>query len=287
MKKVINTLYAQEMDMGGIPVRQAIPTQKVEQIDPFLLLHHGSFPVHKGGNPLTMGVGPHPHRGFAPLSIVLSGEVHHRDSLGNSSIIGPGGFQWVHAARGIIHSERPSAALAQKGGAMEVIQLWINLPAARKMDAPAYIAGEARDLPATSIGSDARLYLIAGTYEGLSGPVKPASPMTIARIEIAAGGQAEIKLASGREAALYISRGKGKIGGYGLAESLHLYQLSSDGESISFDAEQDTEIVMLSGEPINEPLAHYGPFVMNNQTQIMQAMRDYQMGKMGILIEEY
>lgn len=283
----MKTLYAIEMDMGGIPVRQALPGGGVEQIDPFLLLHHGSFPVIKGGNPLHMGVGPHPHRGFAPLTIVLKGEVHHRDSLGNSSVIGKGGIQWVHAGRGIIHSERPSNELAVKGGDMEVIQLWINLPASRKMDSPAYISATAEELPSKNIGKDATLYLIAGIYDEIQGPVKPASPMTIARVNILKGGAASLALKDDQEAAIYIPSGSGRIEGFGMAEALHLYHLSGDGVEFRFSASEDTQLIVLSGAPIDEPLAHYGPFVMNNQTQLMEAMRDYQMGKMGILIEDF
>ncbi len=286
MKTVINTLYAQEMDMGGIPVRQALPSGKVDQIDPFLLLHHGSFPVERGGNPLHMGVGPHPHRGFAPLSIVLGGEIHHRDSLGNNSVIATGGVQWVHAGRGIIHSERPSAELAKTGGAMEVIQLWINIPASAKMDAPQYLAARADQLPEISLGSQSKLYLITGTYNGETGPIKPASPMVIARAEVKASDRVVFDFPKGHNAAIYISRGQGRISGFGLASFHNLYSLGGEGDQISFEAEVDSQLILLSGQPIAEPIAHYGPFVMNNQSQIMEALRDYQMGKMGILIEE-
>ncbi len=285
-KKVERTLYAVEIDMGGIPVRQALPTKRVDQIDPFLLLHHGSFPVEKGGNPLHMGVGPHPHTGFAPLSIVLGGEVHHRDSLGNTSIIGEGGIQWVHAGRGIIHSERPSPALAQKGGVMEVIQLWINLPAANKKDSPAYISATADELPVISPAEGVRMHLITGTYGGKNGPVQAVSPMLIARVEFVAGAEASLEIPENFNAALYVTRGSGSIGGHGLASHHELYQLSLDGGYIHFKAAEESQLILLAGAPLDEPVSHYGPFVMNTQTEIMEAMRDYQMGKMGVLIEE-
>lgn len=286
VKTVVNTLYAQEMDMGGISVRQALPSGKVDQIDPFLLLHHGSFPVEKGGNPLHMGVGPHPHRGFAPLTIVLSGEIHHRDSLGNNSVIAAGGVQWVHSGRGIIHSERPSAKLAKTGGAMEVIQLWINIPASAKMDPPAYLSARADQLPEIKFGTKSMLYLITGSYHGETGPIKSASTMVIARAEVKAGDRVVFDFPKGQNGAIYISRGEGMIGGFGMATFHNLYALGREGDQVSYEAESDTQLIVLSGEPIAEQIAHYGPFVMNNQSQIMEALRDYQMGKMGVLIEE-
>lgn len=285
-KTVIRTLHADEIDMGGIPVRQALPTRSVDQIDPFLLLHHGSFPVEKGGDPLHMGVGPHPHTGFAPLSIVLAGEVHHRDSLGNNSIIGAGGVQWVHAGRGIIHSERPSPALAVKGGAMEVIQLWINIPAANKKDSPAYISATAEELPVISPAPGVKIHLITGHYAGKQGAVKAVSPMLIARAEFEAGAEAYIEFPENFNAAIYIAHGSGSISGHGIASFHELYHLSPEGDNILYKATGKSQLIVMTGEPLDESVSQYGPFVMNTQSQIMEAMRDYQMGKMGVLIEE-
>lgn len=285
-KKVERTLHADEIDMGGIPVRQAFPTRSVDQIDPFLLFHHGSFLVEKGGDPLHMGVGPHPHTGFAPLSIVLEGEVHHRDSLGNNSIIGQGGIQWVHAGRGIIHSERPSPALARKGGTMEVIQLWINIPAANKKDIPAYMSATAEELPVISPAEGVNIHLITGQYDGKNGPVKAVSQMLIARVEFDAGAEASLNIPENFNGALYVTRGRGSLSGHEIAVFHELYHLSKEGDYIHFKATEKTQVILIAGKPLDEPVSHYGPFVMNTQTEIMEAMRDYQMGKMGVLIEE-
>jgi redox-sensitive bicupin YhaK (pirin superfamily) len=285
-RTVKNTLIADMIDMGGLPVRQALPTHNVDQISPFLLLHHGGIPAPAGSKPLQAGVPPHPHRGFAPVTIVLEGEVHHRDSLGNSSVVGAGGVQWIHAGRGIIHSERPSATLAENGGMMSVIQLWINLPAANKMDAPWYKALPANKLTKVEFSDGVEMHLIAGEFGQFTGPVTPSSPLLLASLYMKAGTTAELPVNAEFNAALYLTSGSGSLSGHGLAEKYQLLQLNNDGESFAFTANEDTHIVLLAGEPINEPVAHYGPFVMNNQTQIMEALRDYSAHKMGILIEE-
>ena len=162
-KKVVHALRAETVNMGGIPIKQALPTQKVEHIDPFLLLHHGTFPIDKHQKAIHQGVGPHPHRGFSPVSFVLRGEVHHRDSLGNSSIISEGGIQWVNSGRGIIHSERPSVELASSGKPMEVIQLWINVPSSKKMEAASYHAYQKNELPSLKLGEGAEAKIITGS----------------------------------------------------------------------------------------------------------------------------
>ena len=137
-KKVKYQLPAVEIDMGGIPVKQALPTIRIEQVDPFLLLHHGKFTFTELAPALHQGVGPHPHRGFSPVTFVVDGEVHHRDSRGNSQIAHKGDVQWLNAGAGIIHSERPSQELSDRNGTQEIIQLWINTPAANKMKQPFY-----------------------------------------------------------------------------------------------------------------------------------------------------
>lgn len=291
-KTVRHTLPAEMIDMGGLPVRQALPTQRVEQVGPFMLLHHSGIPTQRGTRPLQAGVPPHPHRGFAPVTLVVEGELHHRDSLGNSSVVGTGGVQWIHAGRGIIHSERPSASLAEAGGMVSVIQLWINLPAAHKMDAAWYRALPADALHHVALGEGADLYLVAGPF-GEShtdpthqGPIAPASPLTLARVEVKAGATVQLPLHPLWEAALYVANGSGNLHQYGHAERYHLYVLDTDGDSATYTATDSSTLVLMAGKPLNEPVAQYGPFVMNTQTQILEAMRDFSQGRMGILVEE-
>lgn len=285
-KKVLQALKAETVNMGGIPIKQALPTQQVEQVDPFLLLHHGEFPINKDQKALHQGVGPHPHRGFSPVSFVLNGEVHHRDSLGNSSIISKGGIQWVNAGRGIIHSERPSEKLAELGELMEVIQLWINVPAEKKMEPASYHAYQKEELPEVELGEGVRAKVISGKLADVMGKVPAKSEMTIAWIYVDANSKAELPVNPDHNFALYLPNGSGKIEGYGLAETEHLFNFSKEGDGVVFKSKEPTQLIYLSALPIDESLATYGPFVMNNQTEIMEAMRDYQSGKMGVLIEE-
>jgi redox-sensitive bicupin YhaK (pirin superfamily) len=287
------TLPAFDVDMGGLAVKQALPTQKVDQIDPFLLLHHTQVPVAAGTHPLAAGVPPHPHRGFSAVTVVIGGEVHHRDSLGNSSIIGPGGIQWVQAGRGIVHSERPSAALARAGGSMDVIQLWVNSPSAAKMAPAAYHARTKEELRKVALAEGAVMHLIAGTYEDANAglPLAALAPphgdsLFLARMYAEAGAAFVVKRKPGHHTAAYLISGKGHLKGHGLLEAHHLYVFEQGHGPLDFEASEHMDILWLSGEPIKEPVASYGPFVMNTQTEIMQALRDHQMGKMGVLIEE-
>lgn len=285
MQTVKYTLPAAPMDMGGLEVRQALPTAKIAQIDPYLLLHHSTIPVSPHSHPLHAGVSPHPHRGFSAVTIVISGEIHHRDSLGNSSVIGPGGFQWLHAGRGIVHSERPSAALAEKGGAVEVLQIWVNSPANRKMAPAAYWAAQKNELPKMPLADGAELHLINGVYGDLSSRRAPGE-VNMFRVYTQAKTPFEVALNPEFAHAIYVIEGTGVLEGHGLVEPKHMYALHEGLSQMRFMSESPMDLMVLSGQPLQEPLASYGPFVMNTQTQIMEAMRDYQMGKMGMLIEE-
>ena len=275
---------SRKVDMGGIPVLQPFPTSTVEQIDPFLLLHHSKIKAREGSHPLQAGIGPHPHRGFAPVTYVIEGALHHRDSLGNSSIISEGGAQWLVAGRGIIHSERPSRELAESGGHVEVVQIWINLTRKNKMDAPNYVGLEKNDLTKLSLGSELNLELIAGGYGDEKGKVNPPFPLLFGALSGKGSGVLEVP--PNMEGGIYVIRGNGKISGHGLMEEKNFYHLESKVQSVDLDVEDEFLALVMLGQPIKESLATYGPFVMNNQTEIMEAMRDYNQGRMGILIEE-
>lgn len=283
-RSVKQTLYAEMVDMGGIPVRQPFPTRSTEQIDPFLLLHHHISGIPEGTSERTAGVGPHPHRGFAPVTFIFQGDVHHRDSRGNDSIVKAGGVQWMEAGMGISHSERPSAELAEKGGTQEIIQLWINTPAKDKMNQPWYKAVHAGDIP---ILGNSNTGVVSGQVQGITGPVQTSWPVIALKGEWKNGDEDRFDIPESYNAFLYLLDGSMNIDNYGLAEGLNTYVFRNDGDTISLKARENTRFILLAAPPINEPLAMYGPFVMNNQTQIMQALRDYQMGKMGILIENF
>lgn len=286
-RTVSRLLYAQTVDMGGLPVRQPFPTQVVQQIDPFLLLHHANVKVPKHLAPKYAGVGPHPHRGFSPVTFVFKGGVHHRDSRGNDSVIYEGGVQWMNAGMGIIHSERPPDDIHEIGGRQEIIQLWVNTPAKVKMEQPAYYPVEKEDMEIFQ--SDDGLItgrVVAGSLFDKNGKVPTYSAINAATIEAKKDGKISIPLPADHNAMLYLLDGKISLDGFGLVEELHVVHFKNDGEAISFQVLEDTRILLLSGAPIAEEVVSHGPFVMNTQTEIMEAMRDYQKGKMGVLIED-
>ncbi|MEP1096107.1 MAG: pirin family protein [Cyclobacteriaceae bacterium] len=279
---VKQTLYAHMVDMGGIPVRQPLPTANIEQIDPFLLLHHHIGKFKENTDSKDVGVGPHPHRGFSPVTFIYQGDVHHRDSRNNSSVVKAGGVQWMNAGMGIIHSERPSSELTSMGGTQEIIQLWINTPQSGKMNQPEYQAFQNEDLPKLS----EQLSVVAGKQDKISGPAKSEMPIAAVMGTIKAGEKITLN-SPYQHSMLYILNNAVRLEGHGLVEQHNLVVLEEDTNKISLEAETNTKVLFLSADPLNEPLATYGPFVMNSQSEIMEAMRDYQMGKMGVLIEEF
>ena len=288
MNRVLKYLMpAYKVDMGGIPLKQALPTNHVEQVDPFLLLHHAKFKYREDSPALHQGIGPHPHRGFSPVTFVVDGEVHHRDSRGNSQIAKQGDVQWMNAGAGIIHSERPSQALAERNGTQEIIQLWINTPAAKKMQEPKYQFLPERDMPVfTSADQLVSNKLIAGKYNNLQSKIQTESELLIVWAIVKGGGSQTYQLPELFNAMLYVIKGTIKISGYGKVDNETLVVFEKGGEAIQITTETNAQFLLLSGTPINEKVAQQGPFVMNTTTEILEAFRDYRMGKMGILIEE-
>jgi redox-sensitive bicupin YhaK (pirin superfamily) len=286
-RTVARLLYAHQVDMGGMPVRQPLPTQHVQQIDPFLLLHHANVKAPSHIKPGHAGVGPHPHRGFSPVTFIFKGGVHHRDSRGNDSTIYAGGAQWMNAGMGILHSERPPHNIHEIGGRQEIIQLWINTPAKNKMDQPVYFPLSQEEVPGF-ISEDGKVTgkIFSGEISGVKGPIPSQTVVNAATLEFKKGGTISISLPETHNVLIYLLDGKLRVEGFGMVEELHIVHFKNDGEGITLEGLEDTRILLLSGEPLNEPVASHGPFVMNTQTQIMEAMRDYQMGKMGVLIEE-
>lgn len=287
VRTVSKLLYGEMVDMGGLPVRQPFPTQRVEQIDPFLLLHHANIktPVHI--EPDHSGVGPHPHRGFSPVTFVFKGGVHHRDSRGNNGVIYEGGAQWMNAGMGIMHSERPPQDIHEKGGRQEIIQLWINTPAAHKMDQPQYFPVSAQDVPVyTTEDKRVTLNLFAGKLLGLVGTVPTKSDVNAATLYFEKQGKIDVPFSGDHHSILYLLDGKVRLEGFGMAEQHHAVVFNNDGEGLSIEAIEPTRALLVTGKPIGEKVVAHGPFVMNSETQILEAMRDYQKGKMGILIEE-
>lgn len=286
-RKVTDLLYAEKVDMGGFPVRQPLPTRNVDMIDPFLLLHHAEIKFTENIHPLKEGVGPHPHRGFSPVTFVFKGGVHHLDSRGNNSVIYSGGTQWMNAGMGIIHSERPPENIIELGGVQEIIQLWINTPRRHKMDIPAYFGLSDTDTPEVPVSDEkAHIKIVSGEYGGIQGPVPSNTEVLALRMAFGKGGSHFFRLPENYNAWIYALDGKLDLGGYGMMEGLNMAVLDTSGAGIHVEALVDTRFILMAGKPLHEPVESYGPFVMTNATEIMEAMRDYQMGKMGVLIEE-
>ena len=287
IKGVKYLLPSTTIDMGGFPVKQALPTQKVQQWDPFLLLHHANTKYSNRKLAKHQGVGPHPHRGFSPVTFIIEGEVHHRDSWGNNQIAKEGEVQWMHAGAGIVHSERPSEALIAGNRRQEIVQLWINSPANKKMTPPSYSYVPADAMTVFS-SEDKKINnkLIAGNYGRLRGKVVPQSELLVIWGHGEQGGSQELTIPKGYSSMLYVIRGEISLKGYGFIEKENLAVFEHDGEVIDMTFKEKGQFILLCGKPIDEEVTQSGPYVMNTQTEILEAMRDYQMGKFGILIED-
>ncbi|MCY1365100.1 Pirin [compost metagenome] len=228
------------------------------------------------------GVGQHPHRGFETVTIVYQGELEHRDSTGSGGTIGPGDVQWMTAASGILHEEFHSEAFSRTGGTLEMVQLWVNLPARDKLAPPAYQTLLASDIPRIELANGAgSLRLIAGQFAGQQGPAHTFTAMDVWDIRLLAGKSLTLPVVSGRNTALVVLRGSLRINGEQPLDQAQLVLFEPAGDELQLEASGDTTLLLLSGEPINEPIVGHGPFVMNSEAQIQQAMRDFQSGEFG------
>ncbi|TXF89378.1 pirin family protein [Neolewinella aurantiaca] len=284
-RSIVNILPAHALKMGPVTVHQPLPTQRVEQIDPFLLLHHfGPWEVEPGYDPLDLG--PHPHRGFEPVTFLYSGGLRHRDSRNNTGILKGGDVQWMTAGMGIIHSERGSKEFLDQGGTLEGIQLWVNLAPEHKFVQPRYQNVKAEDFPRHDFGNGASLKIVAGEFMGVKGPVKTYSPVTAWQLELPAGANVMLPVPEGYNFAAYLLDGEITSGNGFNYEGRTLLNYRKDGEGVSLTGKAEmTRILLLGGIPIGAPIVQQGPFVMNSQTEVLEAMRDYKMGKMGFYID--
>ena len=272
------------VNMGPIQLRQPIPTQDVEMVDPFILLHHyGPYKIDERNNPFDLG--PHPHRGFEPITFLIQGEQLHRDSLGNESVVKAGDVQWTTAGRGIIHAEGPTKEFVQKGGTLEGIQLWLNLPAAKKMIQPNYqhVKNEEFNL-VTSEDNKVTIQVVAGSLEGKSGKIISQTSVNVYIIDIEDEGEFALQISKEHQSLLYLLNGNVEVNDVSLRlNENQLIEFNQDGEGFKLKGKAKSKLLFLSGTPFHEKVKSYGPYVMNSQTEIMEAMRDYQMGKMGFL----
>lgn len=285
-RSVIHVLYAHEFDMGGLTVRQPFPSPEVRQIDPFILLHHANISIPKETDLANAGVGPHPHRGFSPVTFIFEGGVHHRDSRGHESTIYAGGTQWMNAGAGIMHSERPPLDIHSRGSRQEIIQMWVNTPQSHKNDDPKYIPLTKEDTPKfVSEDGQVEAYVQAGSLFGLQGPIPSTSPVNAATIYLKKDAVLSIPLPKTHNAFIFLLDGRLNVAGHGDVAAENAVVFDRDGEGVTITATEPTRILLMSGEPIGEPVAMYGPFVMNTQGELRQAFIDLQLGKFGSLEE--
>lgn len=273
------------INMGPIKLRQPIPTKEIEMIDPFVLLHHyGPYQISEESNPFDLG--PHPHRGFEPVTFLIQGEQLHRDSLGHESVVKAGDVQWTTAGRGIIHAEGPTKEFVQRGGTLEGIQLWLNLPAEKKMIPANYQHVKSEDFPViTSEDNKVNIQIIAGNLEDKSGKIKTQTAVSAFMIDVEKDGYYELKISKNEQSLLYLLHGNVIINDTDtlVEDENQLIEFQQDGEGFSIKGNEKSKLLFLSGVPIKEHVTSWGPYVMNTQTEIMEAMRDYQQGKMGFL----
>jgi quercetin 2,3-dioxygenase len=269
----------------GFPVRTVFSYNSVPTpgVSPFLMLDYAG-PTDFPASSHRRGVGEHPHRGFETVTIMYSGEVTHRDSGGNSGTIGPGDVQWMTAASGVVHEEMHSDAFSQRGGKFEAAQLWVNLPAHLKMSKPRYQGILDVEIPVVQLPDDSgSLRVISGTFAGKKGPAETYTPINLWDARLKAGRQLKLTLPEGHTAALSILQGKLRLDAGQTAAEAELAVFERAGTELLIEAENESTFLVLSGEPIDEPLVGYGPFVMNTQQEIRQALSDYQTGRMGHL----
>lgn len=268
----------------GFPVRNMFPSNGIEsEINPFLMLDYAGPTEFKPSN-RPRGVDEHPHRGFETVTIAYQGAVEHRDSAGNSGVIRPGDVQWMTAASGVVHEEKHEREFTRKGGMFEMIQLWVNLPKAVKMSHPRYQGLLDEQISHVDLGSGAYARVIAGELNGTKGPAKTFTPVNLFDLRIKTGNRVEFGLPIGQNAALMLLHGDVTVNGtHPLKGEARIAVLSASGQRVTLEARQDSILLAMSGEPIHEPVASYGPFVMNTQDEIRQAAEDYRAGRMGRL----
>lgn len=267
----------------GFPVRTVFSYDDAAPVSPFLLMDYAG-PYEFAASEQRRGVGEHPHRGFETVTVVYSGEVDHRDSGGGGGRIGPGDVQWMTAGAGVVHEEMHSWEYTRRGGPFEAIQLWVNLPKRLKMTEPRYQTLRAQDIPGVALpGAAGAVRVIAGEFNGVRGPAQTFTPVALWEIQLNAGHGAVVPVRATDNVSLFVLRGTIRINGSKEAKPAEFVQFGASGEALRIDAGSDALVMVLSGEPIPDPVFGYGPFVMNTEDEIRIAISDYRSGRMGHL----
>lgn len=282
--RIVNALST--LEGGGFPVRRPFPVQGFSHFDPFLLVDHLGPVQWPAGK--AIGAPDHPHRGFETVTYVLAGENEHRDSFGNVDVLKAGDVQWMTAGGGVIHSEMPTAEFQRTGGVQQGFQIWVNLPAADKMMTPRYQTLRAAEIPvARSEDGRVQVRVIAGESLGVNARIDTRVPIQMLHFTIAPGGSLLQSVPAEQNALIYAFAGSALIGEEGRELREGQAALLGSGDEIRIavanDAAAPAELLLLAGKPLNEPVARYGPFVMNTREQIEQAFVDYQSGRFGVI----
>ena len=255
-----------------------------ERMSPFFLLDYNAltnFPPREE----PFGVGPHPHRGFETVTIAYKGKVEHHDSRGGGGIIGEGDVQWMTAGSGLLHKEFHEQEYNREGGPFQMVQLWVNLPAKDKMTTPKYQAITNAEMGRVALGKGGEVEIIAGEFEGVKGPAITFTPVHLYNLKPKKGEKIELAFPSGYTTAMLAIKGSALINGTEKLSLNNLAMFGRDGEEFTVEALEDGIFLLMSGEPLNEPIAQYGPFLMNTQAEIAEAIDDYRQGKFGYLAD--
>ncbi|WP_299182402.1 pirin family protein [uncultured Chryseobacterium sp.] len=269
----------------GFRVHNFIPGVRgldMKRMDPFIMLDYNSK-FHFNGSETPRGVGVHPHRGFETVTIAYQGKVEHHDSAGGGGIIGEGDVQWMTAAKGVLHKEYHETEWSRKGGIFQMVQLWVNLPAKDKMSKPKYQAIKNFDMQRADLGENGFVEIIAGEYHGKAGPASTFSPVHMMNAKLKKGGKADFSFPAHFNTAALVIEGSIIINGGEKAPTDHFVLFKNEGETFSIEASEDSVVLIISGEPLNEPIYPHGPFVMNSREEIIQAFEDFNTGKFGYL----
>lgn len=286
MKRVLGVYSAPRAHWvgDGFPVRSLFSYQSHgKQLSPFLLLDYAG-PARFDATERPRGVGQHPHRGFETVTIVYKGEVAHRDSTGEGGVIGPGDVQWMTAGAGILHEEYHGEGFSRSGGELEMVQLWVNLPARSKMTAPGYQAILDGQIPVVDLADGAgSARIIAGEFEGRRGPARTFTPLNVWDLRMNEGAAVELPVPAGWTAALVVLHGTVLVNGSAVVRAAQMAVLDRAGVDAFVEANTDAVLLLLSGEPIDEPIVGHGPFVMNDESEIAQAIADFNAGRFGVM----
>ncbi len=275
MMRTVTALHpAHRDDIGDLVTRRPVPGPAIGHVGAFLFLNHHGPQTYPPGN-RGLPFGPHPHRGFETVTFILEGELAHTDSAGHESVIRAGGVQWMTAGSGIVHAEVSPAAFKRDGGAMEILQLWVNLPARLKMTAPRYVGVQAEAIPVID-----GVHLVSGGYGEARGPIESLTGVFMSFVALQPGDRVTFDGLAGRDVFLYAARGAIEVGGRRIPE-WHLAELG-EGGGVTIEAAEPALFLFGHADPIDEPIVAHGPFVMNSAQEIRQAYADYQAGRFGV-----